>query len=867
MIAARDLIERYSGGITGTIGIPTDYPNDFMLTANAFNLDLGAADDAYQVVFLDTPRIGNQGYHLPDRVQFEIKDPSIFEIEAVPYTYVDQGLGGGGAEYPSVKYYLIPKKAGTTTFTCSYDGFVGQTPEMVVHVNSPAESSVEDLAGKLTDIRGRERTSKYDTWHYFAGQRGAPFTFKVNGADPQVSVYDYLGYDEAGAATRTEYPVDADGTVTVLLKDGYNPIEVSATYDGQRVTQVYGLKGKVISYELANVTDPEAGDSFKEGDTASLKIKGLATPVHKMLRIYNPSATQFWFDTNLPRYDVIKSGGGQYDAGEMQFVVTDAGKAVLRNGRIFQDWFGSPLYSETDAPGGGMAPQSQKMFSIIPDIRFSVAENPAYTPELIVPQIEGGATVKAGVKATILLPTLNTGLLAERYQGQDALQKAFTVFRTDIPNCDPVSSKEVLQTADLDDLKTVDLTVPAGTAPGQYRIYGGRVDVTYGDPTWLKYADHFVTEIDDLTVEVTPSDAYVGLRMAKADAVAALEAYADPDDYRQAQRAELAAAVAAGKQAIDVADDEEAVAAALAEAQQAIDAIATADELSAAEDAEAIAAAKAMLEGAAWRATQAQAPDEAAALAAVEAILGGLDLGGVEATVVPVSYQAPQAGTAENPAGADGAYVFTVRLSKGSAAEQVTGELTLVITATAKAPLAEATVTLAVRADGSLTWTGRKLRPAVRAVTIGGEAFQQGADFEVAYGRNTAVGQGTVTLTATADGRLSGELALAFKIIPRSTAVRSLKAGARRLTVSFREVTRKLQLRHYRIRYRVAGARAWQQRTITRSYTDNKTLATQTLRGLQRGKRYQVTVLAGKRVGGSWYWSQPAKVKTSPRIK
>lgn len=130
--------------------------------------------------------------------------------------------------------------------------------------------------------------------------------------------------------------------MTVLLKDGYNPIEVTATYDGQRVTQVYGLKGKVISYELANVTDPEAGDSFKEGDTASLKIKGLATPVHKMLRIYNPAATQFWFDTNMPRYDIIKSGGGQYDAGEMQFVVTDAGKAVLRSGRVFQDWFGSP---------------------------------------------------------------------------------------------------------------------------------------------------------------------------------------------------------------------------------------------------------------------------------------------------------------------------------------------------------------------------------------------------------------------------------------------------------------------------------------------------------------------------------------------
>ena len=113
---SKALIDLYASGHTNTIGIPTDYEHDFLLEANAFNLDLGTPEDTYQAVFLDTPRIGEQGYHLPGKVHFEIKDPSIFEIAEVPYTYVDNGLGGGGLGYPSVKYYLVPEKGRNNYF-------------------------------------------------------------------------------------------------------------------------------------------------------------------------------------------------------------------------------------------------------------------------------------------------------------------------------------------------------------------------------------------------------------------------------------------------------------------------------------------------------------------------------------------------------------------------------------------------------------------------------------------------------------------------------------------------------------------------------------------------------------------------------
>ena len=94
------------------------------------------------------------------------------------------------------------------------------------------------------------------------------------------------------------------------------------------------------------------------------------------------------------------------------------------------------------------------------------------------------------------------------------------------------------------------------------------------------------------TTEIT-----VSLDAAKAAAKAELEGYKNPDDYRDAQKTDLANEVAAGKDAIDNATDTEAVATALANAKAAIDAIKTDAQLTAEELAAAKEAAKAELEG------------------------------------------------------------------------------------------------------------------------------------------------------------------------------------------------------------------------------------------------------------------------------
>ncbi len=477
-----------------TDGISTDYIDDFMVCANAFNLTLGAEEKAYPVNFRDYVASKGSGeaclpYNAPGRLKFEIQNPEIFEIKSEIGEYVDQGLGGGG-KYEDELYYMIPKKEGTTVFTVTLTDkagkFYGQTPVMIVHVNSETEAQIKDLDKKLTDIYERPYTRKYDTWHYLEGTEGAPFTFKVNGTEAEVSVLNY------NTGEKVKYPVASDGSVTVLLKDGYNPIEVSAKYEGQNVTQVYGMRGKAISYTIVNETHP--GKEIQTGDKVTVKIKGLNTPVRKILRIYNPSATQFWYDTDMPYQSQLISGGGQYSAGTLTFTATGSGDMHLTNGRVFQRWWGSPLYSEsTQGNTGGIAPQANNFFSRLPDITIHVSENPDYviSPSIKTVLTEGNV-VKPGQTVTMKLEGLNTEDITFTYPIETSsttmkLQSAQSQYMTTIPGLSMIQSDIYKNQSDggsLDKIKTITFTVPEGTKDGKYKIKGGFVEIYHGDPSY-----------------------------------------------------------------------------------------------------------------------------------------------------------------------------------------------------------------------------------------------------------------------------------------------------------------------------------------------------------------------------------------------
>ncbi|MBQ6118270.1 MAG: hypothetical protein IJK98_03475, partial [Clostridia bacterium] len=111
---------------------------------------------------------------------------------------------------------------------------------------------------------------------------------------------------------------------------------------------------------------------------------------------------------------------------------------------------------------------------------------------------------------------------------------------------------------------TLTVTVPADLALGTYtlKVFSEQ----YNGDKKTDYASAFC----DVTL-TTPTQ----LDIDKAAAKAELDTYKDPADYRADEQATLAAAISAGKDAIDAATDSAAVATALTNAKRVIDAIKT----------------------------------------------------------------------------------------------------------------------------------------------------------------------------------------------------------------------------------------------------------------------------------------------------
>lgn len=526
-----------------SIGKPTEYYDDFMMSANHYNLDLGHEDTYYPAVFREIwtnrptslyPAYSSESglpYTLPGILKFDIKDDSIFEIKEVEDVYKDGGLSSFG-NTPAMKYYLVPKKAGTTTFTVTFTdkagNFYGQIPEIPVHVNSPEETAIEDLNKKLTNFTSLSNTSKYDNWTYNYDTQGAPFTFKVNGTNAKVSVYNYLQYNADGTPVKTDYTPDAKGNVTILIKDGYNGIEVTADYQGQTVTQVYSLKGKVTRYVQENISRP--GEALRTGDTAGIWIIGRPTNIHKILRIYNPATTTVFY-TDMPLQSVVNTDNQHdiyrvTDTGKIQIsyqprvaaYLTESGTITLTKGSSDSRGYGSNPGSEGDQGNtGGIAASTRYGFGMLADITLQVEENPNFKLEPKYETVaENGGQVKAGDKLTISIPTLPIEQLAQDYK----LQYCLLNYSTNIPGAGYIFSKwskggdswqgegttpvgpEVA-------LKSITFTVPKTTPAGTYRIYGGYLDVTHrsGGYEWLdQYAKFYRMEISDLTITVLKGD-------------------------------------------------------------------------------------------------------------------------------------------------------------------------------------------------------------------------------------------------------------------------------------------------------------------------------------------------------------------------
>ena len=353
--------------------------------------------------------------------------------------------------------------------------------------------------------------------------------------------------------------------MTILIKDGYNGIEVTADYQGHTVTQVYSLKGKVTRYVQENISRP--GEALRTGDTAGIWIIGRPTNVHKILRIYNPATTTVFY-TDMPLQSVVNTDNQHdiYRIGEtgaekqvsyqprIAAYLTESGTITLTKGSSDSRGYGSKPDSEGDQGNtGGIADSTRYGFGMLADITLQVENNPNFKLEPKYETVaENGGQVKAGDKLTISVPSLPIEQLAQDYK----LQYCLLNYSTNIPGAEYIFSKwskggdswEGEGTTPVGPevaLKSITFTVPKTTPAGTYRIYGGYLDVTHrsGGYEWLDvYANFYKMEISDLTITVLKGD---------------IENAADLIDAIGDVTLDSAAAIDAAKSAYDALSDED----------------------------------------------------------------------------------------------------------------------------------------------------------------------------------------------------------------------------------------------------------------------------------------------------------------------
>ena len=199
-------------------------------------------------------------------------------------------------------------------------------------------------------------------------------------------------------------------------------------------------------------------------------------------------------------------------------------------------------------------------------------ENEDYDPYIVGVSLSENV-VEAGDTVSLSIPAMDTQYIADSHISSgsttDEIIKAFTTYYTDIPGLNHVTSEEVAGKTELYKLQTVTFTVPEETEAGDYRIFGGYVDVTHGVSWWQRYTRYFESELDDCILTVTEA----GLADAQSSAISELEGYADPSDYDLAGQTALTEAIESGTDAINAAMTIEDVNTALSTAKAVIDQI------------------------------------------------------------------------------------------------------------------------------------------------------------------------------------------------------------------------------------------------------------------------------------------------------
>lgn len=151
---------------------------------------------------------------------------------------------------------------------------------------------------------------------------------------------------------------------------------------------------------------------------------------------------------------------------------------------------------------------------------------------------------------------------------------------------------------------------------------------------------------------------------------------------------------------------------------------------------------------------------------------------------------------------------------------------------------------------GTLSYTGSNVKPSV-TVKNGNKTLKQNTDYIISYSKASKVGA-AVKITITGKGSYTGKVTKTVYIVPARTAISSVKAGKKNLTVTYKKTT---GASGYQIAYSTSQNSGYKYVNL-----NNKTVK-KTISKLTSGKKYYVKVRAYRTINGKNYYGNYSAVK------
>lgn len=170
-----------------------------------------------------------------------------------------------------------------------WGGAYGQISNYVYNASNPVQNGlivVQTDGNAATDVSfGIAGKSKWDaetdTYYFFEDTGSLKLTPSATSGIKSVAVSNDKGNSWTTLST------DESGAYSAVIVPGNNIIRV---INGNDQTAYQVVRGAKLDLTVTNLTDTEAGSSYKPGDKVRLVFDGLIAPVYKMSGIYNPGS-------------------------------------------------------------------------------------------------------------------------------------------------------------------------------------------------------------------------------------------------------------------------------------------------------------------------------------------------------------------------------------------------------------------------------------------------------------------------------------------------------------------------------------------------------------------------------------------------